>query len=904
MNRTTILTGALAALAAAVLISAADGADDERAPRPIGVNAPLDPALNTRTKAKIALGKELFTDRRLSIDGDLSCASCHISALGFTDGRPRPIGRNGKRLARNAPTLLNVGLVRDLFHDGRAPSLEEQARAVILNPDELGWPDAGEFAEHVGSIAELRPRFKEAFGDDRVTLQRVVRALGAFQRTLVAGDAPFDRWWNGDEDAMSASAARGYRLFIDEGGCAACHSIRQSHATFSDGRFHNTGAGKDDGLVDRGRAEITGRDEDVGAFRTPTLRNVALTAPYMHDGSLATLAEVVDFYADGGRDNPHLSALMRPLRLDDDDRADLVAFLEALTSPEMPTLDACEELLKQGRHDEALEAFAAEIERLPDSLPAVHGLARAALAVNTVSALARAENALVDRVATLSPGGERDGDDPVLDLLTRLAGVRQALAFVDAQDGAARAEDALFAFRRARRAGNDARRVRTAIDEARWLETLGRDSEAVALVRDELALAADAPRALRLALAETRYRTSFRRFKAGTADDGQRAEMRAVMDALDALHAEERLRGDPLLYRAYAPHYAASGEGADSARAAARERYVEAARLDESVAERALTGLGNLMATERSELRELLERLLAERPDSAAALYHAGFVRLEGGEHAAAAEAFSRRIEVEETPSAWPRVFLARCRAAEGDRDGATDAYLDALVVDRSLPQVVGEAEQFIRARPLDGFAAVDALLADYDRFLATRPDDVRFQVLARNNVAFQVRDVVAGWMSRGPARVQTFPAGVPDDAPRLLQRCLALYEEAVRRIPENLESLPFKERWAYASVLNDTGLMYHYFEPLRDLERAESLYLQAFDLTRGAYQDAYFYNLQFLYGFELDGRDEKWFELAEIAKDAILREDPSSPEGFAPDEFKRRAARRDFERLAAALGR
>jgi hypothetical protein len=163
---------------------------------------------------------------------------------------------------------------------------------------------------------------------------------------------------------------------------------------------------------------------------------------------------------------------------------------------------------------------------------------------------------------------------------------------------------------------------------------------------------------------------------------------------------------------------------------------------------------------------------------------------------------------------------------------------------------------------------------------------------------------VAASYSSRGPARIHTFADGADPRALATLKLCVKIYEEAVELIPPDAADLSFKKRWDYAAVLNDTGLMHHYFTETQDFARAEALYLRAFELTQGSYQDSYFYNLQFLYGFELTGRDEKWLDLARVAKDAILKEDPQSATGFSPDEFKRKAARADFDRLSAKHGK
>ncbi len=885
---------ALSACGSALCALAALGADDAAVPT-LGVPRPLDPPGNPTTEAKVELGRALFSDRRLSADGSLACASCHVASLAFTDGRALPLGAGGKTLQRNAPTLLNAALVHDLFHDGRAPSLEEQARAVILNPDELGWPDAGEFARALAEIPELPPLFEAAFGDREITLQRATRALAAYERTLLAGDAPFDRWWRGDSAALDAAAERGYRLFIGKAACAQCHSIRQSYALFSDGRFHNTGAGKGEGQRDPGREGVTHAPADRGAFRTPTLRNVALTAPYMHDGSLATLAEVVDFYVDGGGPNANLSPLVRPLQLDEAERADLVAFLHALTSNELPTLESCDRLLADGRPEEALKAFRAELDRDPANDAARAGVARAALALDTREALVDAEALLRERLR------ETPADAVAAPLLLQLGRVCARLADHEEALAIARAEDALAAWRTVRAQAAAPRDVASAAlaDEIAWLERLGRRDTAVDVLEPLAADAsADADGARRLLLASVRFRRGWRAFTDGAPDDAARADLARAADLLDTLAAEGRALGaDGLLYRAYAPHYLG-----DAARA--RTAYLAAVRADEAVAERALSGLRNLLARELPTYEHDLDTLLAERPDSPAVQYFVGWERLRQGRLDEAEHALRRRMELETTATAGPHVYLARVQRERGDRTAATAHYAAALALDPNFKGLVAEYEAYIRSRPLDGFAAVDALVADYDRFLAANEDDARFQCLARNNLAFLLREVVSSWMSRGPARVQTFPEGVPDAARHLLRTCMRLYDEAVALIPADAADLPFAERWVYAGVLNDTGLMYHYFDGVQDFARAESLYLRAFELTQGAYQDAYFYNLQFLYAFELEGREERWYALAEVAKDAILREDPGSESGFAPDPVKRRAALRDWERLAATLRR
>ncbi len=863
-----------------------------------GVVDPLAPATNRTTDAKIELGEKLFTDQRLSVDGDMACATCHLASLAFTDGKALAVGRGGKRLGRNAPTLMNVGLVRDLFHDGRAPSLEEQARAVLLNPDELGWPDAAEFATHVGAIEEYGPLFEAAFGDRTVTLQRTVRALAAFERTLVGGDAPFDRWWNGNDEALTESQQRGYRVFIGPGGCVQCHSIRQSYATFSDGRFHNTGAGKGDGKTDPGRGKISGAAEDQGAFRTPTLRNVTLTGPFMHDGSLATLPEVVDFYVDGGGENANLSPLIRPLELDEEDRTDLVAFLESLTSSAIPRLDECEKALAAGRPEEALAIAERQLTDEPANDALIDVLARVGLALDRAPVLHDAEARLRTRVRALSPDHERDGDATVARHLILLGEVSAALTRHEDAMAVARAEDAILAWRRARVAADGDRGTRdeALLLEAQWTETRGRKDLAVEILETRSA-EPGAPANVREALAGHVYRRGWRLYVDGTPGEQGPADMRRAAELLDALSAEgATLCDDSRLFRAYARHY--PGEIA-----AARAAYADAAQA-ESVAERALSGLRSLMSADLDAYRTELEQLATARPDSPALLYHLGYERLQQGRLDDAETALRRRIEVEETASAGPHVYLAQVHARRGERDEAVGAYTVALALDPGFRGLVAEFEAYIRGRELDGFEAVDALVADYDLFLKANSDDRRFQCLARNNLAFLLREVAASFTSRGAARMHTFPDGAPDDARRILDTCLRTYREALALVPDDVEDLPFEERWVYAGVFNDTGLMLHYFVDLQDFAEAEKHYLRAFELTGGAYQDAYFYNLQFLYGFELNGRESEWLELAEIAKDAILKEDPASRTGFSPDRVKRRAALRDFQRLSSTLRR
>lgn len=324
------------------------------------------PALNPPPAAQVALGRQLFFDRRLSANGTLSCAMCHVPEQGFTVNELRTsVGMNGVSLRRNAPTLLNVAFVGALFHDGRAATLEQQALQPLVHPDEMANENLAAVVRRMAGWPEYRAPLRRAFGDARATPARVAGALAAYQRTLLAGGSPFDRWrFGGEREAMSALAQRGFELFRALG-CISCHPVDERHALFSDGVFHNTGVrARSEALAaepvdvvlipglatkvtpetlltvggadapDLGRAEVTGRAVDRRAFRTPSLRNVALTAPYMHDGSLATLDDVLDHYARGGWPaDAQQDARIRPLALDADRRRALIAFLESLTSP-------------------------------------------------------------------------------------------------------------------------------------------------------------------------------------------------------------------------------------------------------------------------------------------------------------------------------------------------------------------------------------------------------------------------------------------------------------------------------------------------------------------------------------------------------------------------------------------
>lgn len=270
------------------------------------------PESNPTTPEKIELGRRLFNDRRLSRDGTIACASCHERERAFSHGRALPSGVAGRVGRRHAPALVNRGYGRAFFWDARSTSLEEQVLKPIVDPNEMDMPVA-DAAKRAG-----------------VTERELSDALATYVRSLLAGDSPFDRFVNGDGGALTAQQQAGLQIFRGKGHCTACHV----GPTLSDERTHNTGvawAVADNRFLDEGRAAVSGKPEDRGAFKTPTLREVAQTAPYMHDGSLPTLEAVVDFYDQGGRPNGTLDPELRPIHLTVDEKRALVEFLRSLS---------------------------------------------------------------------------------------------------------------------------------------------------------------------------------------------------------------------------------------------------------------------------------------------------------------------------------------------------------------------------------------------------------------------------------------------------------------------------------------------------------------------------------------------------------------------------------------------
>ena len=307
---------------------------------PLGLPPVPIPADNPPTAETIALGRKLYYDPLLSVDDTVACATCHTPDFGFSDGKQFSEGVKGQKGGRNAPTVFNAAYYTTQFWDGRAPSLEKQAEGPVQAPVEMGQTLEG-VEEKLMADSSYRSEFERAFGPGRITYEMVEKAIASFERTILSGNSPFDRYfYGGDEEALSESAQRGLAVFRDpeKGNCIACHTIGETYALFTDNKFHNLGVDLDPQgeLKDLGRYEVTQNESDKGAFKTPSLRSVALTAPYMHDGSLKTLSDVIDFYVGGGSSNPWLDEEMKTLDfLTFPERADLLAFLESLTG-EMP----------------------------------------------------------------------------------------------------------------------------------------------------------------------------------------------------------------------------------------------------------------------------------------------------------------------------------------------------------------------------------------------------------------------------------------------------------------------------------------------------------------------------------------------------------------------------------------
>ena len=317
----------------------------------------------------VELGAQLFADPRLSADGTVSCATCHVPELAFTDRLPVAVGIHQQLGQRNAPTVLGAVFELSQFWDGRAATLEEQAKMPLLNPKEMGNISAEAVVAKIVAAPEYSGRLMTLF-KRTITIDDIATAISAYERTQVSDNSPFDQFALRGKNVLSASAQRGWKLFVGRARCNVCHLMTPTSPFFTDNAFHNIGIGTErhnlsllskhwqhlqgspDGTLERaltsstgelGRFLITGKKEDIGAFKTPSLRNVGITSPYMHDGSLATLWDVMDHYNHGGDPNPFLDAKMEPLHLSEDEIDDVVSFMLSLTDMRFSEMARVEE---------------------------------------------------------------------------------------------------------------------------------------------------------------------------------------------------------------------------------------------------------------------------------------------------------------------------------------------------------------------------------------------------------------------------------------------------------------------------------------------------------------------------------------------------------------------------------
>jgi cytochrome c peroxidase len=323
--------------------------------------------LTTRlAKEKAMLGEKLFFDKRLSQDGMVSCATCHDPAAAFASRDAVSTGVNNQKGTRNAPTLLNSAFSKSYFWDGRAATLEEQVKQPLLADSEMGMKTEGALVKRISGIPEYRRRFQRAFPREGITLDTVSKAIATYERTLVSRNSPFDRFLSGDTKAITERQKQGWELFKGKAKCVECHVHSTESPFFSDEKFYNTGIrtkelkfetlvqraedlrvqskharpdatvlAHDPHFSDLGRFLITLEPRDLGAFKTPTLRDIELTGPYMHDGSVRTLLDVVRFYNQGGLKNPQLDTKITPLNLTEEEMSAIVEFLRSLTSDEI-----------------------------------------------------------------------------------------------------------------------------------------------------------------------------------------------------------------------------------------------------------------------------------------------------------------------------------------------------------------------------------------------------------------------------------------------------------------------------------------------------------------------------------------------------------------------------------------
>ena len=349
-----------AALAALIVlgIGCAERPSEPSAPvLPVGEAVTIEPPLglppvaipddNPPTAETIALGRALYYDKRLSIDNSIACASCHDPEAGFADPNQFSEGVNGQKGGRQAPPVMNAAYFTTQFWDGRAASLEEQAGGPVENPIEMAFTHEG-VEERLNEDPVYVEMFKEAWGEGAIVFEMVAKSIASFERTVLVGNSPFDRYLFGDdEEAMSEDAIRGLELFRDpeKGNCEICHTIdeEQGFALFTDNKFHNLGVGAelDGSFTDVGRFEQTKVETDTGAFKTPHLRNIADSSPYMHDGHLNTLKDVLDFYIGAGNSNDFRDEEIHELdHLSAQERTDILAFMEALSGEYPPNVGA------------------------------------------------------------------------------------------------------------------------------------------------------------------------------------------------------------------------------------------------------------------------------------------------------------------------------------------------------------------------------------------------------------------------------------------------------------------------------------------------------------------------------------------------------------------------------------
>jgi cytochrome c peroxidase len=295
------------------------------------------PADNPLTPEKVALGRQLFFDERLSIDGSKSCYSCHVCEHGLTDGLPKAIGAGNKQLPRSSPTLWNIGYHKEFYWDGRSGSLEAQAMAAWKGGNMGVGEKTGEIVAKINGLEGYKAQFQKVFQSD-ATPENMMKAIAAFERTIISGDTAWDRWKAGDNTAISMSAYRGWNIF-QAIRCNNCHD----GVLFTDQQYHNIGIGMDQKEPDPGRGKVTNKPEDTGAFKTPTLRDIARSAPYFHDGSAKTLEEAVDIMLGGGKENQYLDRKnLQPHKILPEQREDLLNFLRSLsvdckfTKPPLP----------------------------------------------------------------------------------------------------------------------------------------------------------------------------------------------------------------------------------------------------------------------------------------------------------------------------------------------------------------------------------------------------------------------------------------------------------------------------------------------------------------------------------------------------------------------------------------